>query len=155
GSLAGQYEILSKLAAGAIGTVYEAEHRVLRRRAAIKVSHSATPEAVHRFTREARSANLINHPGIVDIYACGRLRDGRPYNVMEFLEGTTLDVILGEHEKLTPRAAFELLDPICGALTVAHDAGVIHRDIKPSNIFVAKTAVKLLDFGVAKLLRPQ
>src|SRR5262249_7125981 len=89
------------------------------------------------------------------VYDYGQLSDGRPYYVMEFLEGVTLEAILSERGKLTPHAAFELLEPICGALGAAHDAGVVHRDVKPSNIFVAKTGVKLLDFGVAKLLSPR
>jgi serine/threonine-protein kinase len=146
---------LSLLAAGSFGTVYAAEHRVLRRRAAIKVLHQATPDAVHRFTREARAVNVIKHPNIVDIYEYGELPSGRPYFVMEFLDGQTLEAMLGERDKLTPRAAFELLEPIFGALSATHAAGIVHRDIKPSNIFVATTGVKLLDFGLAKLLRPQ
>jgi serine/threonine protein kinase len=154
GALAGEYEVLSVLAAGSFGTVYEAEHRVLRRRAAIKVLHEATPDAVHRFTREARSVNVINHPNIVDIYEYGKLPGGRPYFVMELLEGATLDALLGERDMLTPRAAYELLEPIFAALSAAHAAGIVHRDLKPSNIFVTKTGVKLLDFGVAKLLHP-
>ena len=151
----GEYEILRELGSGANGTVYAARHRVLRRRAAIKVLHAATPDAVDRFAREVRSMNVIKHPGIVDIYEYGQLPDGRPYYVMEFLEGVTLEALLGEREKLTQREAFELLEPICGALMAAHDAGVVHRDIKPSNIFVAKTGAKLLDFGIAKLIYPQ
>ena len=155
GALAGEYEIATKIASGGCGTVYEAEHRILRRRAAVKVLHRASPEAVHRFTREARAVNLIKHPNIVDVYEYGQLADGRPYYVMEYLEGVTLDARLRECGRLSPKAAFEVLEPICAALSAAHEAGVVHRDIKPSNIFVAKSGIKLLDFGVAKLIYPQ
>jgi len=161
GAMAGEYVIQALLAAGGCGTVYSAVHRILGRRAAIKVLHrelSGSPEMLERFIREARAVNLIGHPNIVDIYEFGELNDGRPYYVMELLEGSDLESLIRRRGRLSPSEAFELLQPVCLALEAAHAAGVIHRDLKASNIAVhessGKRVVKLLDFGIAKLVRP-
>src|SRR5947208_1533602 len=97
GSRAGDYLVQATIASGGCGIVYAAEHRVLRRRAAVKVLHrdlAASPELVQRFEREARVVNQIGHPNIVDIYDFGYLDDGRPYFVMELLTGTNLSQLL-------------------------------------------------------------
>jgi serine/threonine-protein kinase len=160
GDRAGEYLILGTIASGGCGTVYTAEHRVLGRKAAVKVLHSqlaTSPEMVERFVREARVVNRIRHPNIVDIYEFGELGDKRPYFVMELLEGTSLASIVERRGRLTPAQALGYLDPVCDALKAAHAAGVVHRDLKASNVAVVKEGdpprVKLLDFGIAKLVR--
>src|SRR5712664_3508426 len=152
GDRAGEYLILGTIASGGCGTVYTAEHRVLGRKAAVKVLHSqlaTSPEMVERFVREARVVNRIRHPNIVDIYEFGELGDKRPYFVMELLEGTSLASIVERRGRLTPAQALGYLEPVCEALRAAHAAGVVHRDLKASNV----AGVKLLDFGIAKLVR--
>jgi eukaryotic-like serine/threonine-protein kinase len=160
GDRAGEYLILGTIASGGCGTVYTAEHRVLGRKAAVKVLHSqlaTSPEMVERFVREARVVNRIRHPNIVDIYEFGELGDKRPYFVMELLEGTSLASIIERRGRLTPAQALGYLEPVCDALRAAHAAGVVHRDLKASNVAVVKDGdpphVKLLDFGIAKLVR--
>src|SRR5262249_48062976 len=137
-----------------------AEHRILGRRAAVKVLHralAARAAMVERFAREARAVNQIRHPNIVDIYEFGRLPDGRPYFVMELLGGNTLESLLRARRRLPAGEVVALLEPVCAALDAAHRAGVIHRDLKAANVAIDPTPdggvrVKLLDFGVAKLL---
>jgi serine/threonine-protein kinase len=160
GDRAGEYLILGTIATGGCGTVYSAEHRVLGRRAAVKVLHGSlatSPEMIERFVREARVVNRIRHPNIVDIYEFGELPDRRPYFVMELLSGTSLGVVADQRGRLVPAQALAYLEPVCDALAAAHAAGVVHRDLKASNVAVVKDGdapqVKLLDFGIAKLLR--
>ncbi len=160
GDRAGEYLILGTLAIGGCGTVYSAEHRVLERKAAVKVLHSqlaSSPEMVERFVREARVVNRIRHPNIVDIYEFGELPDRRPYFVMELLQGQSLAALVEQRGRLSPAQALAYLEPVCGALAAAHAAGVVHRDLKGSNVAVVrdgeKPQVKLLDFGIAKLMR--
>jgi serine/threonine protein kinase len=169
GTFAGAYVLRRELAAGGGGTVYEAQHRLLGRGAAVKVLRrelASSPQMVTRFLREALAVNMIKHPNIVDIYEFGELPDGRPFYVMELLEGTDLRRMLADRGRLPPAEVMEILDPVCSALEAAHSRGVIHRDLKTSNIFAVKQArddagnatgprmIKLLDFGIAKLLHP-
>jgi serine/threonine-protein kinase len=160
GDRAGEYVILGTIATGGCGTVYSAEHRVLGRRAAVKVLHGSlatSPEMIERFVREARVVNRIRHPNIVDIYEFGELADRRPYFVMELLSGSSLGVVVEQRGRVVPAQALAYLEPVCDALSAAHAAGVVHRDLKASNVAVVKDGdapeVKLLDFGIAKLLR--
>jgi serine/threonine-protein kinase len=159
GSNAGPYVIERAIGAGGGGIVYAAEHQLLRRRAALKVLRrgmTASPTMMARFLREATAVNLIRHPNIVDIYEFGELPDGRPYYVMELLEGTDLGKLLKLQGRFSPAETLELLEPIGHALQAAHDVGIIHRDLKASNVIVAdvqgQRVVKLLDFGIAKLI---
>ena len=168
GTFAGSYVLKKELASGGGGTVYEAQHRLLGRRAAVKVLRrelAGSPQMVARFLREALAVNMIKHPNIVDIYEFGELPDGRPFYVMELLEGTDLRSVLHNQGRLAPAEVLEYLEPVCSALEAAHARGIVHRDLKASNIFIATTnsgengggskrAVKLLDFGIAKLLHP-
>ncbi|HZI05513.1 MAG TPA: serine/threonine-protein kinase, partial [Archangium sp.] len=147
------------LASGGHGAVYEAEHRILGRRAAVKVLHphlTDQGEMLQRFVREARVVNQIRHPHIVDVYDFGMLQDGSPYYVMELLPGRTLSQLLQERGRLSPERALAYLEPVCAALEAAHQAGVVHRDLKASNVAVVSEGeppvVKLLDFGIAKLI---
>lgn len=158
GTAAGDYVVTELVARGGCGSVYRARHRSDGREAAVKVLHAslaALPKMVERFTREVRVVELLRHPSIVAIYDVGSLPDGRPYYVMEFLEGRTVAGILAEEGRLAPADALAILVPVCDALAAAHAAGVVHRDVKASNIIVSDGAapvVKLVDFGIAKLV---
>ena len=119
---------------------------------------AASPQMVTRFVREAQAVNMIKHPAIVDIYEFDTLPDGRPFYVMELLEGTDVRSLLNERGRFTPAEVLEILEPVCSALQVAHEQGIVHRDLKASNIFVKTSggtrSIKLLDFGIAKLMHP-
>jgi serine/threonine protein kinase len=143
GTTLGEYQVVSRIGKGGMGVVYEGRHPLIGKRVAVKVlteEASTQAEAVDRFLAEARAVNAIRHRGIVDIFGFGKVPGGSQYFVMELLEGLPFDEVIR-------------LD----ALDAAHHAGVIHRDIKPSNLFLVDTGrgtpyVKLLDFGIAKLV---
>ena len=151
GTKLGPYEIQSPLGAGGMGEVYRARDTRLERTVAVKIlsSHlSESPEAKHRFDREARAISSLNHPNICTLYDVGR-EGGVDFLVMEFLEGQTLDARL----RKGPLAAEQLLKygkEICEGLEKAHKTDVIHRDLKPGNIMLTKAGAKLMDFGLAK-----
>jgi serine/threonine-protein kinase len=161
GAAAGDYVISELVARGGCGSVYRARHASLARDAAVKVLHASLagqPKMVERFVREVRVVDLLKHPNIIEIYDIGCLPDGRPYYAMEYLPGRTLTKLLLEQGRVPPDEVLELLGPVCAALEAAHAAGVIHRDVKASNIMVDAgdpPGVKLLDFGIAKLLGAQ
>jgi len=152
----GHYEILEKLGVGGMGVVYRARDLTLRRAVAIKVLHGSAasdPERLARFEQEARSASALNHPNIVTIYEVGSA-EGVRYIAMELVEGRTLRQILAEGPLVT-RRALQLAAQAAGGLAKAHDAGIVHRDLKPENIMVTPDGrVKVLDFGLAKLVAP-
>jgi eukaryotic-like serine/threonine-protein kinase len=162
GQWVGEYVIVRKLGEGGFGTVYEALHPVIGKRAAVKVLHaqySADEAVTSRFAAEARAVNQIRHRNIVDIFSFGELPDGRQYYVMELLLGVPLDAYLDRAVRLEPEECLALLAEIAKALQAAHDAGIAHRDLKPENVFLElddDQAVhpKILDFGMAKLLAP-
>jgi serine/threonine-protein kinase len=161
-SLAGEYTLKRLIASGGHGSVYEAEHRILGRRAAVKVLHAHLAdqgEMLQRFVREARIVNQIHHPNVVDIFDFGMLPDGSPYYVMELLEGRTLGQLVHEQGRMSAERALAYLDPVCGALEAAHRTGIVHRDLKASNVMVVEDGeqprVKLLDFGIAKVIQPE
>lgn len=160
GRMAGEYRLGRKLGEGGFGAVYEAEHPVLRRRAAVKVLHQVAgvdSDAVQRFVSEAQAASQIRSRHIVDIFSFGKLPNGRHFYVMDLLDGHPLDRYLRHVKRCDVVTALQLLRPIAEALDAAHAAGVVHRDLKPQNIFLSweaggETVPKLLDFGMAKLL---
>lgn len=162
GTVIGNYKLLQMIGAGGMGTVYEAVQQPIGRRVAIKVLH---PEFAHdrdvlkRFFNEARAANLINHPSIVQVSDYGQLPNGSAYLAMEYLDGFTLDDhVIAAGGKISPDQAQHIAWQLASALSAAHTAGIVHRDLKPSNIMLIQDAimpggvrVKILDFGVAKL----
>lgn len=158
GKQIGPYLVLEFLRAGGMGEVYKARDIRLDRAVAIKFlprAFAQNPTALDRFQRETRAASALNHPRICTIHDLGDY-EGRPFFVMEFLEGESLrDRIAGEPVPIP--ALVRCAVQICDALHAAHVKGIVHRDIKPANIFVLGEAsghpgqIKILDFGLAKL----
>ena len=159
GDMVGEYEIETRLGAGGMGQVYAVVHPVIGKRAAVKVLHpelSRDHDAVARFVQEARAVNKIGHPNIVDIFGFGSLPDGRSFFVMERLVGESLRERV-RRGRLGVGTAAQILETLALALEAAHAQGIVHRDLKPDNVFLVRTPglppqVKLLDFGIAKLL---
>jgi serine/threonine protein kinase len=152
----GRYTIESKLGEGGMGVVFKARDTQLERAVAIKIlppDKVADPDRKRRFVQEAKAASALNHPHIITIYDIGSDGD-TDFIVMEYLAGTTLDHLVPAHG-LPLRQALTFAIEIADALARAHEAGIIHRDLKPSNVMITDAGgVKILDFGVAKLLEP-
>jgi len=151
GDKLGPYEILAPIGAGGMGEVYRARDPRLRRDVAIKILQEtiASGSAWDRFKREARAASALSHPNICAVYDVGEA-SGRPFLVMELLEGKTLRDFTGK-QPVEPNTAVALGLQIADALEAAHAKGIAHRDIKPGNIMVTgRGHVKVLDFGLAK-----
>lgn len=162
GKVVGGYRLVTALRSGGMGTVYYAEHALIGRRAAIKVLRpeiSRDPQVLARFLTEARAANDIRHPNVVEITDIGQHGDLH-FIVMSFLEGETLGERLERDKTLDESAAVRIVRQIASALAAAHDHGIVHRDLKPENVFLLNHPdypdyVKVLDFGIAKLIGPQ
>jgi hypothetical protein len=148
-----RFELQAELGVGSFGYVFRAWDARLERTVALKVQRAgsfASPEEVHRFLREARSAAPLKHPAIVSLYETGQTDDGVGYLVCEFIDGETLETRL-TRGPLEPRQAAALAAELADALDYAHEHGVIHRDIKPSNIIIdGRDHPHLMDFGLAK-----
>ncbi|HSP07303.1 MAG TPA: serine/threonine-protein kinase, partial [Acidobacteriota bacterium] len=154
GTRLGPYEILAPLGAGGMGEVYRAKDTRLDRTVAIKVlpSHlSADQKLRQRFEREARAVSSLNHPHICTLHDVGH-QEGTEYLVMEFIEGETLSFRL-QKGPLTTADLLRYSIQIADALDKAHRQGIIHRDLKPGNIMLTKSGVKVLDFGLAKVIQ--
>ena len=156
GTRIGPYEVVRLLASGGMGAVYLAERTdgTFHMRVAIKLIHPALwgTDAFKRFRTERQVLADLEHPGIARLIDGGSTHDDLPYLVMEYVEGTRIDRYCDDHH-LDPRARLKLFLEVCDAIHYAHQNLVIHRDLKPSNIFVdASGRVKLLDFGIAKVL---
>jgi len=157
----GNYQALSLLGEGGMGAVYLAEHPGIGRRVAIKVLKAELdhdPQLLTRFLNEARAANAIRHPNIIEVLDSGTTERGASYLVLELLEGESLSARIKRLSRLDERSAIEIAMQTASGLGAAHAKGIIHRDLKPDNLFVipeesdaARERVKILDFGIAKL----
>jgi serine/threonine protein kinase len=157
GTRLGPYEILAPLGAGGMGEVFRARDPRLGREVAVKVlppAFSSDPERLHRFEQEARATSVLNHPNIVVIFDVGT-EEGAPYVVSELLEGETLRERMVSGALPLSRVIDYALQ-VAKGLAAAHAKNIVHRDIKPENLFLTRDGlVKILDFGLAKLVRPE
>ncbi len=159
GEMIGRYRVEKKIGQGGMGSVYELLQPAIHKRMALKLLHeeyASREEIVKRFFDEARAVNLIGHPSIVDITDFSHLPDGRPFIIMEFLQGESLEDYLSDKGALGEAETLDILKQICSALGAAHSKHIVHRDLKPENIFLVRhphqpMRVKVLDFGIAKL----
>lgn len=151
-----QFRVVSVLAQGAMGTVYEGVQRQSVRRVAIKVIRAELGQddaVTQRFLRESLLLTRVDHPNVVEVLDYGETSDGCLYLVMEHLRGKTLDVALATSGAFSVRRTCEIGLQLCNALVAAHAHGVVHRDLKPANILLLAEhddRVKVLDFGLAK-----
>ena len=175
------YVLLRRMGHGSMGTVYEARHKQIERRVAIKILHkelSDDPEIIQRFTNEARIVNIIGHAGLVAISESGQTRDGSRYIVMEYVDGITLrDFVAQRGGRLPVPHVLRITRQVASTLAAAHDKQIVHRDLKPANIMLVREPsetevgasgesassvpekqperipekLKILDFGIAKI----
>jgi len=158
----GRYEVLEEIGSGAMGAVFKARDPMMDREVAVKTIHASAligpmaDQYRERFTREARAAGRLAHPGIVTVFDAG-VEGDTPYLVMEFVPGRTLESVLSSGEHFPLDMVYEIGQQLAEALAYAHANGVIHRDIKPANIQLTGTPerAKIMDFGVAKLAQAQ
>jgi diguanylate cyclase (GGDEF)-like protein len=158
-----KYCLVEQLGSGGMGIVFLAQHMLLQKKVALKflqLSLVDGDEAIKRFFREAKAAATVSHRGVAEVYDIGWLEDSRPYIVMEYVEGESLEAYLRRSGgKLTIELATEIAIQILTVLISVHAKQIVHRDLKPENIFVCAdedghVTVKLLDFGVSKVLTP-
>jgi serine/threonine protein kinase len=147
-----RYELIKLIGRGGMGSVFKARDVTLPRHVAIKFLNAASPELSSRLVQEAQATANIQQENIVTIHEVGH-HLGQPFIVFEYLEGSSLKEILADGTPMPASRAVELVAPVVRALAAAHEKGIVHRDLKPDNIMVTKNGVvKVLDFGVAKLL---
>ena len=148
-----RYEVVKKLARGGMATVYVANDLRLSRTVAIKLMNDGLGDSddfAARFDGEARAAAHLSHANVVSVFDQG-MDAGRPYIVMEYVQGFTLRNLITREAPMDPRRAIELLEPVASALAAAHTAGIVHRDIKPENVLISdRGQVKVADFGLAR-----
>jgi serine/threonine protein kinase len=159
--IAGRYRLLGQVGRGGFGAVFRAEQSGLKRHVAVKLLRDpwADPDTRARFEREARLVQRLRHPNTVEILDFGHDDDGSPFIVYELLEGRTLAQTLAAEGAFSPDRALGVARQLLKALAAAHALGIVHRDLKPSNVMLVPYAgerdfVKVLDFGIARSLRP-
>jgi serine/threonine-protein kinase len=158
--VAGRYRVEQLLGTGGMGSVYRAQHVHMRKTMALKVLHrelTSVPEVVARFEREAVAAARIEHPNVASATDFGKLEDGSFYLVLEFIQGRSLRELLDAERVLPVARALTITAQVASALEAAHALGIVHRDLKPDNVMLVNRegspdAVKVLDFGIAKVL---
>lgn len=156
-TIAGRYLIEDQLGEGGMATVYRARYTLVDRPCAVKIinpSFAADATVRERFRREARSAQALSHPNVIEIFDQGETEDGTAYIVMELLEGQTLSALI-DQEPLSALRGIPIMIQIARGIARAHDLGVVHRDLKPDNVFICSREdgsdlVKILDFGIAR-----
>ena len=157
-----RYRVHSLIGKGGMGWVFRAVHEAMQQTVALKVMRRDAARdlaAARRFYQEGRACSLLSHPHTIRVYDFGVSDDGHPYLVMEFLEGRSLEDVLSAEGFLAPARAARIGQQVCRSLHEAHEAGLVHRDLKPANVFLARISgepewVKVLDFGIAKAVRP-
>jgi serine/threonine protein kinase len=156
-TFADQYEIVSVIATGGMGIVYEALHIALNQKVAIKMMQTERLDdaRVKRFRKEAESLTALEHPNIIHVRDYGLTENGQPYMVLDFVQGMSLSEIIHKRGPLPVEFALDIFTQIASALAHAHERGVLHRDLKPGNIMICETpgqppTAKLIDFGIAK-----
>jgi len=151
----GRYEIVREIGHGAMGVVYEATDPTIGRKIALKAIRfdgigTSADEAARRFKNEARAAGGLNHPNLVTVYDAGE-DNGNLFLAMEYIEGSTLDVLLSAQRTLSSTQTIDIIRQVCAGLDFAHSKGIVHRDIKPANVMLAGHGlVKITDFGIAR-----
>ncbi|MGH9867097.1 MAG: serine/threonine-protein kinase, partial [Candidatus Polarisedimenticolia bacterium] len=156
---AGRYLLRERLGRGSMGEVWRGEDPQIQRTVAVKllrvpdgVTESHRIEWQQRFLREARAAGRLSHRGIVSVYDVGQTTEGRPFIVMELVEGRSLEAMVKGGARPSPATALEWGAQVADALEAAHRRGVVHRDIKPANILIdAEGQARIADFGIARL----
>lgn len=153
--IAGKYELGPPIGFGEHSVVYSAVHRLLQRKAAVKIVALTDSLGEKRFAREARLTGSLEHPNIVEVYEVGRLEDGRPFLAMEYLEGETLEQRLRHRGgTLDIAEAMSIGQALLNGLAAAHEKQIVHRDLRPPNVFLAQVrgeeVLKILDFGVSR-----
>ena len=158
GTKIGRYELLELIGEGGMGLVYLAEQKEpVKRKVALKIVKLGmdTKQVVARFEAERQTLALLEHPNIAHVFDAGTTEAGRPYFVMEYVEGSSITKYCDKH-KLSIEERLELFKQVCEGVHHAHQKGIIHRDIKPSNILVSvhdqKAVPKIIDFGIAKAI---
>ena len=159
--LDGKLRIVRLVGEGGMGSVYEAEHVVLRRSVAVKFLSpdlASDEGAVARFRREAEAAARIGQDNICEVFDFGADERGQPYFVMPLLRGASLAAVIQQTGPFPPRRALDVAKQVLAALAAAHVAGIVHRDLKPDNVFLTTVGdredfVKVLDFGISKVMR--
>jgi len=155
----GRYKILEPIAEGGMGSVFLAEHWLIKRRVAIKILHRelvSDADMIRRFMNEALAAGTLGHPNIVESTDMGFTKGDAPYIVFEYVEGKVLSDEIYLHGGLPVRRALKIARQIASALDAAHEASIIHRDLKSDNVLLAERPrpdhVKVLDFGISRFL---
>ena len=157
-----RYKLVEKIGQGGSGAIYRAEHTTLHKRVAVKLLHaqlSTDDTALERFRREATTVGALENEHILQVLDYGRTDDHRLFFAMEFLEGETLTKVVEREKQLPIDRAVDILSQMCEGLIEAHGLGYVHRDLRPRNVFLVTKRgradfVKLLDFGLAKLILP-
>jgi serine/threonine-protein kinase len=157
--LADRFVIVEAMSGGAMGKVYKAHHKLMKRSVAIKTllpQLVASGAALKRFQQEAQALSALSHPNVLSVFDFFIGEDGQPYLVMDFLEGTNLEQVREKQGALPIERAVHIFSQVCDGMSAAHEAGILHRDLKPSNIMLVRANkdsdfVKVIDFGIAKL----